>query len=176
MCTRTRISHSFANFWIQYISRIPVIFSRTRILGVLGTGTGTGTSIRRFPRRATKSTRRKLRRFRRCFCGIPEFDLDRIEGSDESRSGDFGHSTDSTVPEFLDLDRVVDSDESRFGDFGHSPDPTDPGGFAENRPSGFRFDKFRTLLGAPSLPDCSPCDPLLASAAVGCAISGRLLA
>jgi hypothetical protein len=45
----------------------------------------------------------KLRRSRRCFCGIPEFDLDRIEGSDESRSGDFGHSTYSTIPEFLDL-------------------------------------------------------------------------
>jgi hypothetical protein len=150
----------------------------------------------------------KLLRFRRCFWEIPEFDLDRIEGSDESRFrsrfgdfghstdstvpefldldrivdsdesrfGDFGHSTDSTDPEFLDLDRVVDSDESRFGDFGHSPDPTDPGGFAENRPSGFRFDKFRILLGALSLPDCSPRDPLLASAAAGCAISGRRLA
>jgi hypothetical protein len=127
-------------------------------------------------RKSLHGARAALRRFRRCFWEIPEFDLDRIEGSDESRFGDFGHSTDSTVPEFLDLDRIVGSDESRFGDFGHSPDPTDPGGFAENRPSGFRFDKFRILLGAPSLPDCSPCDPLLALAAVGCAISGRLLA
>jgi len=65
-------------------------------------------------------------RFRRCFWGIPESDLDRIDGSDESRFGDFGHSADSTVPEFLDLDLSDDSDESRFGEFGHSADSTVP--------------------------------------------------
>jgi hypothetical protein len=118
----------------------------------------------------------KLRRFRRCFWEIPEFDLDRIEGSDESRFGDFGHSTDSTVPEFLDLDWIEGSDESRFGDLGYSPDSTDSGGFAENRPSGCRCDKFRILLGDPFLPDCSRGDLLLASAAAGCAIAGRPLA
>ena len=72
MCTHTRIPHSFANFWIRYISRIPVNFSRTRILGVLGTGTGTGTSCRRFHRRVTKSTRRKTTLVHTLFCGIPE--------------------------------------------------------------------------------------------------------
>ena len=126
MCTRTRISHSFANFWIRYISRIPVIFSRTRILGVLLSQSYYSLA------ELLKVLVEKLRRFRRCFCGIPEFDLDRIEGSDESRFGDFGHSADSSAPEFLDLDRIEGSDESRFGDSGHSPDPTDPGGFARN--------------------------------------------
>lgn len=69
MCTRTRIPHSFANFWIWYVSRIPVNFSRTRILGVLGTGTGTGTSTRRFPRRVTRSTRRKTGSVQTLFYG-----------------------------------------------------------------------------------------------------------
>ena len=93
-------------------------------------------------------------RFRRCFWGIPESDLDRIDGSDESRFGDFGHSADSTVPEFLDLDLIDESDESRFGEFGHSADPSesdldrikagpaDSGsvGLLENRPSDSRLD------------------------------------
>jgi hypothetical protein len=95
-------------------------------------------------------------RFRRCFWGIPESDLDRIDGSDESRFGDFGHSADSTVPEFLDLDLIDDSDESRFWEFGYSADsavpefdldrikagPADSGsvGLFENRRSDSRLD------------------------------------
>ena len=67
-------------------------------------------------------------RFRRCFWGIPESDLDRIDGSDESRFGEFGYSADSAVPEF-DLDRIKTG-------------PADSGsvGLLENRPSESRLD------------------------------------
>ena len=61
--------------------------------------------------------------------------------------GEFGHSADSTVPEFLDLDLIDESDESRFGEFGHSADPSDSGpvGLLENLPSDSRFDSSGSL-------------------------------